>query len=94
LSAKSTSLRWAIEWSEHAKSDLRLIDRTTALDILHCVDRYLIQRDGDVKQLRPPLTGLRLRCGDYRIFFRKMGENGIFVRAVRHRSEAYRNSAL
>lgn len=94
MTSKQSSLRWSIEWSERAKSDLRLIDRATALDILHCVDRYLLEREGDVKHLRPPMTGLRLRCEDYRIFFRQTGESGIYIRAVRHRRDSYRKSDL
>jgi len=43
----------------------------TALDILHCIDRYITTRNGDVKKLKLPMTGFRLRCGDYRIFFKQ-----------------------
>jgi mRNA-degrading endonuclease RelE of RelBE toxin-antitoxin system len=39
------------------------------MQILQCVDRYLASRIGDVKKPKPPLTGFRLRCGDYRVFF-------------------------
>jgi mRNA-degrading endonuclease RelE of RelBE toxin-antitoxin system len=39
------------------------------------VDRYLASRTGDVKKLKPPLTGFRLRCGDYRLFFDLRSEN-------------------
>jgi hypothetical protein len=31
------------------------------MQILHCVDRYLASRSGDVKKLKPPRTGFRLR---------------------------------
>ena len=60
------------------------------MQILHCVDRYLASRIGDVKKLKPPLTGFRLRCGDYRVFFDLRDENTIQIAAVRHRREAYR----
>jgi mRNA-degrading endonuclease RelE of RelBE toxin-antitoxin system len=60
------------------------------MQILHCVDRYLANRSGDVKKLKPPRTGFRLRCGDYRVFFDQQDENSITVSAVRHRREAYR----
>jgi hypothetical protein len=39
------------------------------MQILHCIDRYFASREGDVKKLKPPLTGFRLRCADYRVFF-------------------------
>ena len=47
-------------------------------------------RTGDVKKLKPPRTGSRLRCGDYRIFFDPADPNTIHITAVRHRREAYR----
>ena len=64
-------------WSPEARTDLRATDRETALQILHCVDRYLTNRTGDVKKLKPPFAGFRLRCGDYRVFFDQRDENGI-----------------
>jgi mRNA-degrading endonuclease RelE of RelBE toxin-antitoxin system len=82
--------RIAVVWSPEARADLRAIDRETALQILHCVDRYLASRTGDVKKLKPPLTGFRLRCGDYRVFFDLKNENTITITAVRNRREAYR----
>jgi mRNA-degrading endonuclease RelE of RelBE toxin-antitoxin system len=80
----------AVMWSAEARADLRAIDRETAMQILHCVDRYLADRAGDVKKLKPPRTGFRLRCGDYRVFFDQRGDNAINIAAVRHRREAYR----
>jgi mRNA-degrading endonuclease RelE of RelBE toxin-antitoxin system len=82
--------RIAVIWSPEARTDLRAIDRETAMQILHCVDRYLAKRAGDVKKLKPPLIGFRLRCGDYRLFFDHEDETAIAITAVRHRSEAYR----
>ena len=59
----------AILWSTAARGDLRAIARESAMQILYCVDRFLGSRIGDVKKLKPPLSGYRLRCGDYRILF-------------------------
>ena len=66
------------------------IERETALRIPCSIDRYLVSRAGDVKKLKPPLTGFRLPCGDYRVFFDLQGENVIEITGVRHRREAYR----
>ena len=52
--------RIAVVWSPEARVDLRAIERDKAMQILHCIDRYLAQRSGDVKKLKPPLTGFRL----------------------------------
>jgi mRNA-degrading endonuclease RelE of RelBE toxin-antitoxin system len=82
--------RLSIFWAPEARNNLRAVDRKAALDILHCVDRYLAARNGDLKKLKPPQTGFRLRCGDFRVFFDLRGGEGIHVTAVRHRREAYR----
>jgi mRNA-degrading endonuclease RelE of RelBE toxin-antitoxin system len=80
----------SILWSPEARADLRAIDRQTALDILHCIGRYLSTRNGDVKRLKPPWSGFRLRCGDHRIFFEQPAEDAIAITGVKHRREAYR----
>jgi mRNA-degrading endonuclease RelE of RelBE toxin-antitoxin system len=82
--------RIAIIWSPEARTELRSIDRETAVQILHCVDRYLADRAGDVKKLKPPLSGFRLCCGDYRVFFDHGGESVIEITGVKNRREAYR----
>jgi mRNA-degrading endonuclease RelE of RelBE toxin-antitoxin system len=82
--------RIAVRWSPEARADLRVIDRESALQILHCVDRYLTSRTGDIRKLKPPLTGFRLRCGDYRVFFDVKKEDIIEITAVRHRKDTYR----
>jgi mRNA-degrading endonuclease RelE of RelBE toxin-antitoxin system len=82
--------RIAVIWAPEARADLRAIDRETAVQILHCIDRYLASRSGDVKKLKAPLAGFRLRCGDYRVFFDHKSENTVEITAVRNRREAYR----
>jgi mRNA-degrading endonuclease RelE of RelBE toxin-antitoxin system len=90
VSEDSAPERIAIIWSPEARANLRAIERETAVQILHCVDRYLANRIGDVKKLKPPLTGFRLRCGDYRVFFDHQDESTIEITGVRNRREAYR----
>ncbi len=90
MSEDAAPERIVVVWSPAARAELRAIDRETALQILHCVDRYLTNRNADVKKLKPPLTGFRLRCGDYRVFFDPKGETAIGITGVRHRREAYR----
>lgn len=79
-----------IAWTDPAKANLRAIDQTTALRILHSIARYLATGEGDVQRLQnvePP--EFRLRCGDYRVRFHDLGDS-ILVLAVKHRREAYR----
>lgn len=68
------------------------MDRTMALEVLRAIDRYLISGAGDVKPLTPPLTGLRLRVGDWRVLFEPSGDSGILISKVAHRSVAYRKN--
>ena len=90
MSEDAAPERIAVIWSPEARADLRALDRETAMQILYCLDRYLANRVGDVKKLKPPRTDFRLRCGDYRLFFEPMGENAIEITGVRNRREAYR----
>ncbi len=90
MSEEAAPQRIAIIWSPEARANLRAIDRETAVQILHCVDRYRLNRAGDVKKLKPPFIGYRLRCGDYRVFFDLSDDSTIAITGVLHRREAYR----
>ena len=90
MTERPGSGRIAVVWSPEAREHLRAIAREPSMQILQCVDRYLLSRAGDVKRLKHPLTGFRLRCGDYRVFFDLAEEDSIQITAVRHRKEAYR----
>lgn len=90
MSEDTAPERIVVLWSPEARADLRAIERGTAMLILRCVDRYLAGRAGDVKKLTPPLTGFRLRCGDFRVFFDLKDENSIEITGVKNRREACR----
>ncbi len=90
MSEDAVPERITVIWSPEARADLRAIDREPAMQILYCVDRYLISRNGDVKKLKPPRTGFRLSCGDYRVFFDLKDDTTIEITGVRNRREAYR----
>jgi mRNA-degrading endonuclease RelE of RelBE toxin-antitoxin system len=77
-------------WGGNSRAQIYAIDRQTAMRILYAIDEYLTDGTGDVKKLRPPRQELRLRVGDYRIFFKGIGPGSIHILAVWHRSEAYR----
>ena len=79
-----------IAWTEQAKADIRGLDRATAMRILHALHRFLESGTGDIKALQGEREELRLRAGDYRLFFVSTGDDVIEVRRVRHRREAYR----
>ena len=90
MSEEPAPERISVIWSSEARADLRAIERETALQILHCIDRYLASRAGDVKKLHPPFSGYRLRCSDHRVFFDQQGGNGIAITGIRNRKDAYR----
>jgi mRNA interferase RelE/StbE len=80
-----------VVFSDEARADIRSIDRDTALRLLVALTRFLETDAGNVKQLEgfdPPRY--RLRVGDWRIIFRKRGNDSIDILRVRNRREAYR----
>lgn len=78
-----------ITWTEQAKADVRSLDRPTAMRILHALHRFAEYGTGEVKALEG-YEELRLRIGEYRLFFVPTRDHGIEIRRVRHRREAYR----
>jgi mRNA interferase RelE/StbE len=78
-----------IVWTELSKSDVRSLDKTTAMHILSALHRFAESGTGNVKALQGR-EELRLRIGDYRLLFVCPDPNTVEVRRVHHRSEAYR----
>ena len=78
-----------IVWTEPAKADVRRLDKPTAMRILAALHRFADSGEGDVKALQGR-EELRLRIGDYRLFFLCPATDTIEVRRVLHRREAYR----
>ena len=79
-----------IIWTDHAKADVRALDKPTALRLLRALHRFAESGAGDLKTLQGDAEEIRLRIGDYRLFFVYTAEDAIEIRRVRHRSEAYR----
>jgi mRNA interferase RelE/StbE len=77
-----------IVWTDAARSDVRRLDRPTAMRIFLTLQRFAETGEGDVKALQGR-DELRLRIADYRLFF-IAGSETLEVRRVLHRSEAYR----
>lgn len=82
--------RKIVLWAANSQAQLAAIDREMAVRILHALDDYLTTGVGDVKKLRPPRRELRLRVGDFRMFFLPQGPGSIEVLAVKHRRDAYK----
>ena len=60
------------------------------MQILYCIDDYLSRRVGNIKKLKHPETGFRLRCGRWRIFFDFTGPAAIRITKVKPRKDSYR----
>lgn len=82
-------MKKTVIWSGNSQAQLAAIDRENAMRILHALDDYLTDGSGDIKKLRPPRRDLRLRVGDYRIFFLSLGRGAVEILGVKHRSQAY-----
>lgn len=68
---------------------MRSLDKPSAMRILAGLHRFAESGEGDVKALEGR-EELRLRIGDYRVFFVSSGTDVIEIRRVLHRKEAYR----
>ena len=80
----------SIEWTDQARTDIRALDRTTAMHIFDGLYHYAATGVGDVKALKGEHAGkLRLRLGGYRVFFSASGKV-LCILSVKKRGEAYR----
>jgi mRNA interferase RelE/StbE len=78
-----------IVWTEPAKIDVRRLDKTVAMRILYALHRFAESGEGDVKALEQR-EELRLRIGEYRLFFVCPRPDILEIRRVIHRRDAYR----
>lgn len=79
-----------IVWTEAAKADVRRLDKPTAMRVLAALHRFAESGTGDLKALRGGREELRLRIGDFRLFFVYTTADIIEVRRILHRKQAYR----
>lgn len=78
-----------IVWTDPAKSDVRNLSKRVAMQVFSALLRFAQTGMGNVKALHG-VDELRLRIGDYRLFFVCPDADTIEIRRVRHRGEAYR----
>ena len=78
-----------IVWTDPARADVRRLDKTTAMRVFAGLHRFAESGEGDVKVLAER-EELRLRIGDYRLFFVVIAAGTLEIRRVLHRREAYR----
>ena len=86
---RKTVTETRVVFSARALRDLRRTDASVRTRIVAGIDRYARTGVGDVKRVHTR-TDLRLRVGDWRVFFRRADQSGIEVDAILHRREAYK----
>ncbi len=84
-------MEYHVEFSPRARKELDGLDPTVRERIVRALfPLYSFSiRTGNVRKLEDPLTGYRLRVGEYRILFEIKG-HAITVFRVLHRKDAYR----
>jgi mRNA interferase RelE/StbE len=79
-----------IAWSERARTDIRRLDRDTAMRIFTTLHRFAETGEDDIRKLQGGSGELRLRVGDYRVRFTVEPDDTLRIHSVRHRKKAYR----
>ena len=83
-------MSWRLIWTEAARRDLARLDRQGAERVIRTAMRVAESGHGDLKRLRPPMEGHRLRAGDWRLLVAiDEAEGTMQVIRVRHRRDAY-----
>lgn len=81
-------MRQEIEFRPKALRDLRRLSPDVARRIVRKLEQLQEYLAGDVKKLVGHPSGWRLRVGDWRVLFERVGSLVVVHRIV-HRSEAY-----
>ena len=82
-----------IAYSKAAQKTLTRLPVNTAKLIRSKIEQFAAEPSSlanNVKALKGDIAGFRLRVGDYRIRFRRVGEEVVQVVRVLHRREVYR----
>jgi mRNA-degrading endonuclease RelE of RelBE toxin-antitoxin system len=80
-----------ILFTKQAEKQLLKLDRNTQKILAQAIGTLLISRlsGSQIKELKSPAEGFRLRKGDYRILFIK-NKNQITIHDVGHRKDVYK----
>jgi mRNA interferase RelE/StbE len=79
-----------IRFRPNVPAEIRAIDQPAAMQVLGTLHLYAEAGEGNVKPLNGEFEGLlRLRVGNYRLFFEETADE-VIVHRVRDRKEAYR----
>ena len=76
-------------WESAARTDLRKLDRDTAMRILTSLTRCGDTGEGDVKMLTDRDGLYRLRVGKWRVFFDLDSVDVLRIQGIDNRGQAY-----
>jgi mRNA-degrading endonuclease RelE of RelBE toxin-antitoxin system len=76
------------DWEPAARSDLRRLERDTAVRILYALSRYGSRGEGNVNRLIDREGLCRLRVGKWRIFFDLDTPDRVRIHGIDSRGEA------
>ena len=79
----------SVTFSARAARDLRKLDPQTSARIVTAIERYAESDVGEVKRITKS-GRLRLRVGDWRVFFTRRDDSALELDTILHRREAYR----
>jgi len=78
-------------WAPQARAAIGNIEQPQAREILLALTQYARSGQGDIVPMQgQPARRIRLRCGDYRVIFRKSNDGTFQILKVGHRREIYR----
>lgn len=78
-------------FSARSLRDLRKLDSRIRTHVVRGIERYAATGIGDVNRVKAQSRGqLRLRVGDWRVFFTKPDQGIIEINSILHRRNAYR----
>jgi mRNA interferase RelE/StbE len=82
---------YEIQFSDSAIRDLKNLEKETKEIIKKAIFVCLTENPflGDIKKLKSPMVGYRLRKGDYRILF-VIEKESIVISTIKHRKDAYK----
>ena len=87
---KICNMVYEIQFTNSAGRDLKNLENETKENIKKAI--FILAENpfvGDVKKLKLPMIGYRLRKGDYRILF-EIGKKDIIIYGIKHRKGAYK----
>ena len=76
--------------TKRAEGDLRKLQPDTAARVFDAIERFAATGEGDVRKLKGISSEYRLRVGEWRVRFERLGPGVYRILRVLNRRDAYR----